>query len=354
MYFVLQITEEKQLKIQKYKQQALEVEKRLKDSRNQKPKTSNVSTNNNSTLVQNCAPISNASLNKWLNVAETPEIRIAHADPPNVPCEYTKPLKPLPNLTFNIVDISEYNESGYCSYIPNMEERFASPKDTIKIAESPIEALPRLVRSNSYVLESPSPIVLELLKEQQKSSCDEVKDKSFTVEKHDCDLCDDNSKQAINESADDSFLSASCDLDDGPSFPSSRQLEGCIQDILNLIEQPNDGEADIESKNDEFLIDFTKDVGNACDNFAGDIATSCASSMDIDDSWLYSPSSASTIAPISNVATPTAVLVDLEEEDDCAPNGSLGKNEHCSVKSAKKPALSSARMSQDPAQRRVS
>lgn len=371
----MQITDEKRLQIQKYKQQALEVQKRLENSSYQKAKPSISVPNSDSVL-------SIEGLNVTLHNAETSNQNDPGNGDTHVPYEpYTKTdnRKGTPNLTFNIVDISEYNINGYCSYIPDMEERFMCPnqsqpeivsdseitsftnrpdnladKPTVKINNcidnqfaDATEPQPRL-RSNSYVLESPSPAILEMLKEQDISNKASKETCSDALEqKLDCDrLCDDNSKWLHNESA-DSFLSASYDLENtlDCTFPSMnsnlnspRDLEdisgSCIQEILNLLERPvSDKIQDCpvpqsgnEDEENELLIDFSKDIENVaantcCDNWAGvqvgdcGTATSCISSVDL-DSWMYSPSPPVAQYKKSEVTTATAVLVEFESDYD--------------------------------------
>lgn len=351
----MQITDEKRLQIQKYKQQALEVQKRLENSNYEKAKLSNSVPNNKAYDAVNISDnvLSIEGLNVTLHNAETSNQNDAGNDDTHGPYESDN-RKGTPNLTFNIVDISEYNVNGYCSYIPNMEEMFMSPNqsqpDTVSDSEI-TERLPRL-RSNSYVLESPSPAILEILKEQDISNktsreCHVVINSETCSkpleQKLDCDsLCGDNSKWLHNESAD----SASYDLENmlDCTFPSMnsnltspRDLEdisgSCIQEILNLLEQPVSDkiqdcsvpQSGIEDEENEMLIDFSKDIENiaantCCDNWAGvqvgdcGTATSCILGGSL-DSWMYSPSTAPVVqCNTIEVTTPTAVLVDLESD----------------------------------------
>ncbi|KAB0792740.1 hypothetical protein PPYR_14699 [Photinus pyralis] len=137
------ITPERRLEMERYKYRAVEIEKRIKSGakREQLP-VSSVKTLENSlafddtALSDECDPVL----------------------PRNVPLEGTKT-----QLTRNIFDVTEYNDNGIILFNNLDGEEHDLQVSACDDAQQ--QSQPRLLRSNSYTLDAPSPILLEYFKQ---------------------------------------------------------------------------------------------------------------------------------------------------------------------------------------------
>ncbi|KAL1518267.1 hypothetical protein ABEB36_001913 [Hypothenemus hampei] len=154
------MTPERRKQMQKYKQQAVRLEQRLAHTR---------------------------ALKKHLEELKNNEVQLQSA---LTQCDRNQLTKSTTHLTKDLVDVFEYSSSGVRTILPQLEN-----KEKISIGNDNLSSpKPRLIRSNSYTLETPSAILLEHLKNRENDTCDPPKmagrepSRSPTIEVYQTDI----------------------------------------------------------------------------------------------------------------------------------------------------------------------
>lgn len=170
LFLFIQLTEQKLKEIRQYKLKALEIEKRINAKKTSK------------SVVQSKKADSSNFYNTSL------EHRLAFEElacllPSQTTCLPKTNLVPCDNqncsLTCDIVDISEYSNDGVRLFDSSFCEETFKEKDNQNLSSSCDDSKeppsdspkPRLIRSNSYTLESPSPMLLAHLNESFEITC---------------------------------------------------------------------------------------------------------------------------------------------------------------------------------------
>ncbi|KAK5639976.1 hypothetical protein RI129_010787 [Pyrocoelia pectoralis] len=149
------MTPERRLDMERYKRKAMEVEKRIKTRAKHQPAVTIDKTLENSLAFDSIALIDECDT----------------VPPRNVPLEETKT-----QLTCNIFDVTEYNDRGFTLFKERQRPDLQISTSAVIVEEGTnsttpprlSQSQPRLLRSNSYTLDAPSPVLLEHFKQHIK------------------------------------------------------------------------------------------------------------------------------------------------------------------------------------------
>lgn len=226
---ILQITPNKRVQIQAYKEKAIEIEKRIQNQKLNLQKHALTRTIENILSFENC---------------ETQEDALSTNSKSDVPLSVQN--KKSSHLTCNIFDVSEYNDNGVIIYDTSNRIEKLSPstaplsltdlciEDDYVLETQSIENIqpkPRLLRSNSYTLDTPSPILLEHLRKQAQLESNSLSSKQLKEKRRSLDDSAYKTFSSIENQSRSALGGTSTDINSIPSIVitgnNSNKENGC-------------------------------------------------------------------------------------------------------------------------------